>query len=108
MKPEAAAYLAADRSGIETLASASRVRERSFTAIAEWSTLANMNTIANYSPDIVPFLHAPPGSAFAPDETGKLGPVPYEGATGVVGPTTCRTGDAPLLATHARRLAEKT
>lgn len=38
----------------------------------------DVNTIANYSPDIVPFLGAPPGSAFARDEGGKLGPVPYE------------------------------
>lgn len=38
----------------------------------------DVNTIANYSPDIVPFLDAPPGSAFARDEAGNLGPVPYE------------------------------
>jgi hypothetical protein len=38
----------------------------------------DVNTIANYSPDIVPLLDAPPCSAFARDESGKLGPVPYE------------------------------
>jgi len=38
----------------------------------------DVNTIANYSPDIVPFLDAPPGSAFARDENEKLVPVPYE------------------------------
>jgi len=38
----------------------------------------DVNKIANYSPDIVPFLDAPPRSAFARDGSGKLGPVPYE------------------------------
>jgi len=38
----------------------------------------DVNTIANYSPDIIPFLDAPPCSAFARDENGKLGPIPYE------------------------------
>jgi hypothetical protein len=39
----------------------------------------DVNTIANYSPDIVEFLDAPPCSAFIRDpETGKLVPVPYE------------------------------
>ena len=37
----------------------------------------DVNTIANYSPDIVPLLDAPSCSAFARDESGKLGPVPY-------------------------------
>lgn len=38
----------------------------------------DVNTIANYSPDIVQFLDAPPRSAFARDGSGKLGPVSYE------------------------------
>jgi len=38
----------------------------------------DVNTIANYSPDIVPFLDAPPRSAFARDSSGQLAPVPYD------------------------------
>jgi hypothetical protein len=39
----------------------------------------DVNTIANYSPDIVGFLNATPGSAFATDiSTGELVPVDYE------------------------------
>lgn len=39
----------------------------------------NVNTIANYSPDIIPFLDAPLGSAFARDPvSGLLVEVPYE------------------------------
>lgn len=39
----------------------------------------DVNTIANYSPDIVELLNAPPGCAFARDaSTGKLVPVEYE------------------------------
>lgn len=39
----------------------------------------DVNTIANYSPDIVPFLDAPPCSAFLRDEeTGQLVQIPYE------------------------------
>jgi len=39
----------------------------------------DVNTIANYSPDIIPFLDAPPRSAFVRDEeTGKLVQIPYE------------------------------
>lgn len=38
----------------------------------------DVNTIANYCPDIIPFLDAPPRSAFERDNTGKLVPVPYE------------------------------
>lgn len=39
----------------------------------------DVNTIANYSPDIVPLLSAPPQSAFARDRvSGKLIPVFYE------------------------------
>ena len=38
-----------------------------------------VNTIANYSPDITPFLDAPPCSAFERDvQTGKFIPVRYE------------------------------
>jgi len=41
--------------------------------------LYDVNTIANYSPDIVPLLDAPPCSAFERDAaTGQLLPVPYE------------------------------
>ncbi|AXQ30416.1 DUF2185 domain-containing protein [Solimonas sp. K1W22B-7] len=39
----------------------------------------DVNTIANYSPDIIPLLDAPPCSAFARDEeTGELVPVEYQ------------------------------
>ncbi|MDR1063952.1 MAG: DUF2185 domain-containing protein [Azoarcus sp.] len=39
----------------------------------------DVNTIANFSPDIIPFLDAPPQSAFIRDSgTGKLVPIPYE------------------------------
>jgi hypothetical protein len=39
----------------------------------------DVNTIANYTPDIIPFLDAPPCSAFMRDaKTGKLASVPYE------------------------------
>ena len=39
----------------------------------------DVNTIANYCPDIIPLLDAPPGSAFARNpQTGRLDPVPYE------------------------------
>lgn len=39
----------------------------------------DVNTIANYSPDIIPFLKAPPESAFIRDKsTGKLVQIPYE------------------------------
>lgn len=39
----------------------------------------DVNTIANYCPDIIPLLDAPSASAFARDpETGKLVAVPYE------------------------------
>ena len=30
----------------------------------------DVNTIANYDPEIIPFLNAPPGSAFARDRSG--------------------------------------
>lgn len=39
----------------------------------------NVNTVANYSPDIVPFLDSPPCTAFARDPvSGLLVEVPYE------------------------------
>jgi len=39
----------------------------------------DVNTIANYSPDIIPFLDAPPCSAFARNpKTGTLIEVPFE------------------------------
>lgn len=39
----------------------------------------DVNTIANYSPDITPLLDAPPCSAFERDAaTGRLVPVKYE------------------------------
>ncbi|WP_028008367.1 DUF2185 domain-containing protein [Solimonas flava] len=39
----------------------------------------DVNTIANYSPEIIPFLNAPPQSAFIRDKkTGKLVQIPYE------------------------------
>jgi len=37
-----------------------------------------VNTIANYSPDIVAFLDSPPRTAFARISSGKLIQVPYE------------------------------
>jgi hypothetical protein len=41
-------------------------------------TIYDVNTIANYDPDIVPFLDAEYGSAFEREErTGKFGPVPF-------------------------------
>lgn len=40
--------------------------------------LYDVNTLANYSPDIVPLLDAPPRSAFERDGSGRLVPVPYE------------------------------
>ena len=39
----------------------------------------DVNTIANYDPEIIPFLDAPPGSAFARDEdSGEFEEVEYE------------------------------
>ena len=39
----------------------------------------DVNTIANYDPDIIPFLDAPAGSAFARDpQTGRFEKVPFE------------------------------
>jgi hypothetical protein len=34
--------------------------------------LYDVNTIANYDPDIIPFLDAPEGSAFARDSSGQF------------------------------------
>ena len=39
----------------------------------------DVNTIANYDPDIVPFLDAPAGSAFERERsTGKFVPVEFQ------------------------------
>lgn len=45
------------------------------------TTIYDVNTIANYDPEIIPFLDAPPGSAFAREpETGEFEAVdPPEG-----------------------------
>lgn len=45
---------------------------------ADNHAIYDVNTIANYCPDIIPFLNAPPCSAFERDRTGKLVPVSYE------------------------------
>jgi len=43
----------------------------------------DVNTIANYSPDIIPFLDAPPRSAFIRDAaTREFKPTPYKGPMG--------------------------
>jgi hypothetical protein len=34
--------------------------------------LFDVNTVANYDPAVIPFLAAPPGSAYARDRSGKL------------------------------------
>lgn len=39
-----------------------------------------LNTVCNYDPDIIPFLNAPYGSAFARDENGLFVPVDFAGA----------------------------
>ncbi|MCD2164073.1 DUF2185 domain-containing protein [Comamonas koreensis] len=39
----------------------------------------DVNTIANYSPDIIEFLDAPPRSAFERNAAGQLVKVPYGG-----------------------------
>jgi hypothetical protein len=44
--------------------------------------LYDVNTIANYDPDIIPLLAASPGSAFARDATGKFVRVEGHPATG--------------------------
>jgi len=38
----------------------------------------DVNTIANYDPDVIPLLDAPPGSAFERNERGELVPVQPE------------------------------
>ena len=38
----------------------------------------DVNTIANYSPEIIPLLDTPAPCAFARDDSGKLVQVPYE------------------------------
>ena len=40
--------------------------------------LYDVNTIANYDPDVIPLLDAPAGSAFERDDDGRLVPVPFE------------------------------
>lgn len=46
---------------------------------SENHAIYDVNTIANYSPDIIPFLDAPPRSAFVRDKsTGKIVQIPYE------------------------------
>ncbi|MEZ4447793.1 MAG: DUF2185 domain-containing protein [Polyangiaceae bacterium] len=39
--------------------------------------LYDVNTVANYDPTIIPFLDAPPGSAFERDDEVGFVPVPY-------------------------------
>jgi len=41
------------------------------------SALYDVNTIANYDPDIIPLLDSPPGTAFGRDENGELVAVPF-------------------------------
>ena len=41
------------------------------------SAIYNVNTIANYDPDIIPLLDSPPGTAFGRDENGELVGVPF-------------------------------
>jgi hypothetical protein len=41
--------------------------------------LYDVNTIANYDPDIIPYLNSPPGSAFVRDEdTGGFEQIPFD------------------------------
>jgi hypothetical protein len=39
------------------------------------SAIYDINTIANYDPDIIPFLDSPTGSAFERGANGKFAPV---------------------------------
>jgi hypothetical protein len=39
----------------------------------------DVNTLANYDPDIIPLLDAPPGSAFERDDDGHFMPIDFEG-----------------------------
>ncbi len=50
-----------------------------YTNNAENHEIYDVNTIANYDPEIIPFLDAPPGSAFARNpETGRFEEVSFE------------------------------
>src|SRR5260370_35799600 len=49
--------------------------------------LHDVNTIANYDPDVIPLLDAPPGSAFERDDDGSFVSVAFE-APEEVGATT--------------------
>ena len=40
--------------------------------------LHNVNTIANYDPDVIPLLDAPAGSAFERDDDGRFFSVGFE------------------------------
>ena len=40
--------------------------------------LHDVNTIANYDPDVIPLLDAPPGSAFERDDDGQFLQVDFE------------------------------
>ncbi len=40
--------------------------------------LHDVNTIANYDPDVIPLLDAPPGSAFERDDDGSFVSVAFE------------------------------
>ena len=40
--------------------------------------LHDVNTIANYDPDVIPLLDAPPGSAFERDDDGRFLQVDFD------------------------------
>jgi len=40
--------------------------------------LHDVNTIANYDPDVIPLLDAPPGSAFERDDDGQFVQIDFE------------------------------
>lgn len=44
---------------------------------ADNMALYDVNTVANYDRSIIPFLDAPPGSAFARDDDVGFVPVPF-------------------------------
>ena len=44
----------------------------------ENSDIYNLNTICQYDPDIIPFLHAPYGTAYIRDENGEFQEEPFE------------------------------
>jgi hypothetical protein len=41
--------------------------------------LHDVNTIANYDPDVIPLLDAPPGSAFERDDDGRFMRLDFDG-----------------------------